>query len=161
MSSCVAKVTDVYLGKSRWRQKQMTNDIDPDSKVHGANMGLTWGLSAPDGPHVPCYQGRVHKNMPLYQEVHLSHCILKMQSTFYRCKFGQIYPLLNSLFRLTTKEISKLRIYWALCGGEEGGGGIVTGGFSSQRASNADCVSISWRRYIFKMSNQIFRHFIS
>ena len=27
-------------------------DIDPDSKVHGANMGSTWALSAPDGPHV-------------------------------------------------------------------------------------------------------------
>ena len=26
--------------------------INPDSKVHGANMGLTWVLSAPDGPHV-------------------------------------------------------------------------------------------------------------
>ena len=25
---------------------------NPDSKVHGANMGLTWVLSAPDGPHV-------------------------------------------------------------------------------------------------------------
>ena len=24
----------------------------PDSKIHGANMGLTWVLSAPDGPHV-------------------------------------------------------------------------------------------------------------
>ena len=24
----------------------------PDSKVHGANMGTTWVLSAPDGPHV-------------------------------------------------------------------------------------------------------------
>ena len=27
-------------------------NIDPDSKVHGANMGPTWVLSAPDGPHV-------------------------------------------------------------------------------------------------------------
>ena len=26
--------------------------IHPDSKVHGANMGPTWVLSAPDGPHV-------------------------------------------------------------------------------------------------------------
>ena len=26
--------------------------ISPDSKVHGANMGPTWVLSAPDGPHV-------------------------------------------------------------------------------------------------------------
>ena len=24
----------------------------PDSKVHGANMGPTWVLSAPDGPDV-------------------------------------------------------------------------------------------------------------
>ena len=24
---------------------------DPDSKVHGANMGPTWVLSAPDEPH--------------------------------------------------------------------------------------------------------------
>ena len=28
-----------------------TNIRTPDSKVHGANMGLTWFLSAPDGPH--------------------------------------------------------------------------------------------------------------
>ena len=27
-------------------------DIFPDSKFHGANMGPTWVLSAPDGPHV-------------------------------------------------------------------------------------------------------------
>ena len=27
-------------------------DYIPDNKVHGANMGLTWVLSAPDGPHV-------------------------------------------------------------------------------------------------------------
>ena len=27
-------------------------DTSPDSKVHGANMGPTWLLSAPDGPHV-------------------------------------------------------------------------------------------------------------
>ena len=26
--------------------------VIPDSKVHGANMGPTWDLSAPDGPHV-------------------------------------------------------------------------------------------------------------
>ena len=25
--------------------------IYPDGKVHGANMGHTWVLSAPDGPH--------------------------------------------------------------------------------------------------------------
>ena len=26
--------------------------LSPDSQVHGANMGPTWVLSAPDGPHV-------------------------------------------------------------------------------------------------------------
>ena len=26
--------------------------VFPDSKVHGANMGPTWVLTAPDGPHV-------------------------------------------------------------------------------------------------------------
>ena len=26
--------------------------ITPDIKVHGANMGPTWVLSAPDGAHV-------------------------------------------------------------------------------------------------------------
>ena len=30
----------------------VTIHIIPNSKVHGANMGLTWGLSVPDGPHV-------------------------------------------------------------------------------------------------------------
>ena len=29
----------------------------PDSNVHGTNIGPTWFLSAPDGPHDPCYQG--------------------------------------------------------------------------------------------------------
>ena len=41
------------------QQMPKTMDVDqgtkrttPDSKVHGANMGTTWVLSAPDGPHV-------------------------------------------------------------------------------------------------------------
>ena len=34
--------------KVRW----IFNDANPDSKIHGANMGPTWVLSAPDGPHV-------------------------------------------------------------------------------------------------------------
>ena len=29
-----------------------TIDDNPDSKVHGVNMGPNWVLSAPDGPHV-------------------------------------------------------------------------------------------------------------
>ena len=33
-----------WSGQSRW--------IPPDSKVHGANMGTTWGRQDPGGPHV-------------------------------------------------------------------------------------------------------------
>ena len=36
-----------FLAGQRWHP-----DMHPDSKVHGANMGPTWVLSAPDGPHV-------------------------------------------------------------------------------------------------------------
>ena len=32
--------------------KSITFVSNPDSKVHGANMGSIWVLSAPDGPHV-------------------------------------------------------------------------------------------------------------
>ena len=35
-----AEMLPVYMGN------------DPDNKVHGANMGPTWVLSVPDGPHV-------------------------------------------------------------------------------------------------------------
>ena len=34
-----------------------TLKMGPDSKIHGANMGPTWDLSVPYGPHEPCYQG--------------------------------------------------------------------------------------------------------
>ena len=33
----------------------------PDSKVHGANMGPTWVLSAPEGPHVGHMNYEVHE----------------------------------------------------------------------------------------------------
>ena len=35
-----------------WWKKQTLLWKNPDNKVHGANMGPTWVLSAPDGPHV-------------------------------------------------------------------------------------------------------------
>ena len=36
------------------KKKQKNNEINPfpDSKVHGANMGPTWGRQDPGGPHV-------------------------------------------------------------------------------------------------------------
>ena len=37
-----------------WRPRQNGRHLpdDPDNKVHGAYLGPTWVLSAPDGPHV-------------------------------------------------------------------------------------------------------------
>ena len=50
--------------------------------------------------------------------------------------------LLNSLFRRRSKKTSKLRVT-GLCEGNP----PVTGGFPSQRASNAENVSICWRHH--------------
>ena len=37
----------------RWKYTKASTSVDnPDRKVHGANMGHTWVLSAPDGPRV-------------------------------------------------------------------------------------------------------------
>ena len=35
-----------------WQHKDPMQEQDPDSKLHGDNMGPTWVLSAPDGSHV-------------------------------------------------------------------------------------------------------------
>ena len=44
---------------SRWENHQISaqdtllaSRVIPDNKVHGANMGPTWVLSSPGGPHV-------------------------------------------------------------------------------------------------------------
>ena len=42
-----------------------------DSKVHGANMGLTWGRQDPGGPHEPCYLGYPP---PLQKKRHTVQC---------------------------------------------------------------------------------------
>ena len=52
---------DVYIyiyvyGAITWKLEE----IFPDSKVYGANMGPTWGRQDPGGPmlaHGPCYLG--------------------------------------------------------------------------------------------------------
>ena len=44
----VALVTHHHWYSVVWAS--LCNSADPDKKVHGANMGPTWALSAPDGP---------------------------------------------------------------------------------------------------------------
>ena len=55
---------------------------------------------------------------------------------------GQFDCLFNSLLRQTLNKSSKLMLL-DLFGGKP----TVTGGFPSQRASNAEIVSMSWRRF--------------
>ena len=45
-------VTEPTLNAASVAPHQLTNGTAPDTMVHGANMGPTWVLSAPDGPHV-------------------------------------------------------------------------------------------------------------
>ena len=42
----------IKFNEGGMRKKRWAFDKIPDSKVHGANMGPTWVLSAPDGPYV-------------------------------------------------------------------------------------------------------------
>ena len=44
LCSTVVIFMDVSVKGVRW--------LLPDNKIHGANIGPTWVLSAPDGPHV-------------------------------------------------------------------------------------------------------------
>ena len=44
----IFKITILFVND----KQHIIEDIYPDSKVHGANMGPIWVLSAPDGPHV-------------------------------------------------------------------------------------------------------------
>ena len=45
--------TPLAMGKS-WHLDKILNRLlkYPDSKIHGANMGLIWGRQDPGGPHV-------------------------------------------------------------------------------------------------------------
>ena len=77
----------------------------PDSKVHGANMGPTWVLSAPGGPHVgahkPCYQG-------YWQSIEQSSQPQTIAAA------SQVDWFFNVLVRLTANKTSTCRMSNAL-----------------------------------------------
>ena len=56
-----------------------------DSKTHGANMGPTWVLSAPDGaprwPHEPCYQGSATFKCNTVGLISNSYCAISLVIT--------------------------------------------------------------------------------
>ena len=53
--------------------------INPDSKVYGANMGPTWVLSAPDGPHVGPMNFAIRESIKWDDGVYI--CSVRLLST--------------------------------------------------------------------------------
>ena len=45
------RIWEAYINSDQRTARNIPVVGVPDSKVHGANMGSTWVLSAPDGPH--------------------------------------------------------------------------------------------------------------
>ena len=52
--SCTVELSSYpgFFRELHWILMGFSEIFSPDSKVHGANIGPTWVLSAPDGPHV-------------------------------------------------------------------------------------------------------------
>ena len=69
----------------------------PDSKVHVANMGPTWVLSAPDGPHVG------PMNLAIKE-----HILYNMHTALFCC--GCIVG--HSLIENTTKREPCAQLFW-------------------------------------------------
>ena len=75
---------------------------------------------------------------------HVSDGIIS--TVVYQITGGSIVNLLKRLFRRRTKRKSKLRVI-GLCEGNPPG----TGGFPSQKVSNAENVSIWWRHHVMTL----------
>ena len=62
-------------------QKERKSNLEytPNSEVHGANMGPTWVLVAPDGPHVGPMNLAVRDIYILHDEYLLEECILSVK----------------------------------------------------------------------------------
>ena len=115
------------------------NKGTPDNKVHGANMGPTWALSAPDGPHVGLMNLAIRNCFLECIWLDMHYCCGPELSLRWRHNgrdsVWNHQPhdcLLNRLFSRRSKKTSKLRVT-GLCAGNSPG----TGEFPAQMASNA------------------------
>ena len=96
------------VGGSGGRWQEM--DTKPDSKVHGANMGPTWVLSAPDGLHVG--------PMNLAIREILRHCITEILHTQRLHKVQGVH-IVAAVCNITstvsvTNEPMKTHQYWQI-----------------------------------------------
>ena len=94
---CCLTAPSHYLTNNQW-------DLIPDSKIHGANMGPTWVLSVPDGPHVgphnkrTCYQGRHSPDSNLTVSAQLYKFVKSVWKSI--CKWLPPLPGANELLTL-------------------------------------------------------------
>ena len=51
-NQCVGKLFHILYIEMQWVSRRNLNEHIPDRKVHGANMGPTWGRQDPGGPQV-------------------------------------------------------------------------------------------------------------
>ena len=75
----------------------------PDSKVHGANMGPTWVLSAPDGPHVGSTNLAIRGD-----SLHMYTCIQPCSDTCYGKHIVSVW------WKLTVIKIQKF-VFQSIC----------------------------------------------
>ena len=52
ITAIIDMLAETHFNIKKPYQQNRNSHHNPDSKVHGTNMGPTWVLSAPDGPHV-------------------------------------------------------------------------------------------------------------
>ena len=82
----------------------------PDSKVHGANMGPTWALSAPCGPHVGPINLAIRDSLSRHgrhqanTQINTKH-YSDVTWALWRTKSRQLDRLFNSTHRLTTNTL--------------------------------------------------------
>ena len=105
----------------------VTGEFPTQRASNAENVSIWWGHHDPTGTKI--------LHIPLPWWCHECKGITKHGSL----------TLLNNLFRVR-KKLSKVRITGSLWGNCP-----VTGGFPTQRASNAECVSILWHQHVSKL----------
>ena len=96
----------------------MSPNPNPDSKVHGANMGPTWVLSAPDGPHVGPINLAIRKNYRIevtavwFGWASYTTCVTRAIST---SEYKQHILVWSSLIQALSRGLMVLSHYLGLC----------------------------------------------
>ena len=112
----------------------------PDSKVHGAHLGPTGPRWAPCWPHELCYLGMLLNYGVFTMAVTWTLWCLKSLASQWTICSG--WPQRN--YQSSTSL--------ALCEGNP----LVTSGFPSQRASNAERISVPWSYHVISLLHQTF-----